>query len=264
MTWIVGTVPPFGYSILVSDIRVSWADGTERDCLQKIHKVGHDLLCGFAGSVRIGFGLLNALSIQLPRKQRRTPSVLVHDWIPSLARRVFRAAPESELKLGCQFIIAAAHPTENLGAAPWPRTYIWTFSYPDFSPQKCGPDAAVGIGSGSVVSAYAAALREARSNVSFLKLITHGEDAQVQYLARTMRESVLKNPKAGVSPFFQMGIVTRGRTLLGDYGHTRFERDGTTNRVRAPPTAQTYKAFQDFCRTERLNATCAVCSLHAQ
>src|ERR1019366_6594510 len=99
MTWIVGTVPPFGYSILVSDICVSWADGTERDCLQKIHKVGDDLLCGFAGSVRIGFGLLEALSIQLPPKQRRTPSVLVRDWIPSLARHVFRDSHESERKL---------------------------------------------------------------------------------------------------------------------------------------------------------------------
>src|SRR5437879_1000632 len=50
--------------------------------------------------------------------------------IPSLASRVFRAAPEPERKLGCQIIVAAVHPTENLGDAPWPRTYVWTFSYP--------------------------------------------------------------------------------------------------------------------------------------
>src|SRR6266567_2360656 len=115
MTWIVGTVPPFGYSILVSDIRVSWTDGIERHCLQKVHKVGEDFLCGFAGSVRIGFVLLDALATQLPRKQQRTPSVLAHDWIPSLARRIFCAAPDQERKLGCQLIAAAAHPTDNLG-----------------------------------------------------------------------------------------------------------------------------------------------------
>src|SRR2546425_5431979 len=178
MTWIVGTVPPFGYSILISDIRVSWPDGTERDCLQKIHKVGDDFLCGFAGSVRLGFVLLDALATQLPRRQPRTPSVLARDWISSLASRVFRAAPEPERKLGCQLIIAAVHPTENLGDAPWPRTYIWTFSHPGFAPQPCGPDAAVGIGNGSVVTAYTAALREARGNFFFLQLITHGEGAQ--------------------------------------------------------------------------------------
>src|SRR6266704_3650612 len=124
MTWIVGTVPPFGYSILVSDTCVSWSNGTEKACLQKIHKVGDDFLCGFAGSVKIGFVLLDALATQLPRKQVRTPTVLARDWIPSLASRVFRAAPEPERKLGCQIIVAAVHPTENLGDAPWPRTYV--------------------------------------------------------------------------------------------------------------------------------------------
>ena len=130
MTWIVGTVPPFGYSILVSDTCVSWSNGTEKACLQKIHKVGDDFLCGFAGSVKIGFVLLDALATQLPRKQVRTPTVLARDWIPSLASRVFRAAPEPERKLGCQITVAAVHPTENLGDAPWLRTYVWTFSYP--------------------------------------------------------------------------------------------------------------------------------------
>ncbi len=259
MTWIVGTVPPFGYSILVSDIRVSWTDGIERHCLQKVHKVGEDFLCGFAGSVRIGFVLLDALATQLPRKQQRTPSVLAHDWIPSLARRVFRAAPEQERKLGSQLIIAAAHPTDNLGDAPWPRTHVWTFSRPDFSRQQCAPDAAVGSGNGSILSAYTTALREARSNSFFLQLITHGESAQAQSLARSMHESVLKKPTAGVSPFFQIGIVTRGRALLGHHSYTRIEKDGTTKSVRVPPVAQTYKAFQDYCRTGNLNATCAVC-----
>jgi hypothetical protein len=259
MTWIVGTVPPFGYSILVSDIHVSWTDGTERDCLQKIHMVGDDLICGFAGSVRVGFVLLDALAKQLPRKQHRTPSVFTHDWIPSLASHVFRAAREPERKLGCQLIVAAVHPTENLGDAPWPRTYIWTFSHPDFAPQPCGPDAAVGIEIGSVVSAYTAALREARNNFFFLQLITHGEGAQAQSLARCMHESVLKKPTAGVSRFFQIGIVTRGRALLGHHSYTRIEQEGKTKSVRVPHVALTYKAFQDYCSTRNLNATCAVC-----
>src|SRR5436309_13264418 len=95
MTWIVGTVPPFGYSILVSDTCVSWSNGTEKACLQKIHKAVYDFLCGFAGSVKIGFVLLDALPTQLPRKQVRPPTVLARDWIPSLASRVFRSAPHA-------------------------------------------------------------------------------------------------------------------------------------------------------------------------
>lgn len=260
MTWIVGTVPPFGYSILVSDVRVSWGDGTERDCLQKIHKVGDDFLCGFAGSVKIGFALLNALAEQLPSKQHRPPPVLAHDWIPTLARRIFQAAPAEEKKLGCQLIIAAAHPTENLGDVPWSRTYVWTFSQRNhFEPEACGADDAVGIGSGSDVSTYTTALHDARRAPFFLQLIMHGEGAQAEYIANTMHQSALKNPKAGVSSFYQMGIVTRGQARLGDYGYTRLEADGTKREVRVPSVAQTYKTFQDFCRTEKLNATCAVC-----
>ena len=260
MTWIVGTVPPFGYSILISDIRVSWADGTELDCLQKIHKVGDDFLCGFAGSIKIGFDLLNALAAQLPSQQHRTPPVLAQDWIPSLARRVFQAAPAEEKKSGCQLIIAAAHPTENLGDVPWSRTYVWTFSQRNnFDPEACAAGDAVGIGNGSDVSAYVTALRDARRDIFFLKLITHGEFAQAGHLAKTMHESVLKNPKAGVSPFFQMGMVTRGQAQLGHYNYTRSEQDGTKKEVRVPPVAQTFKAFQDFCRTGKLNATCAIC-----
>lgn len=259
MTWIVGTVPPFGYSILISDICVSWSDGTEHACLQKIHKVGADFLCGFAGSVRIGFILLDALARQLPRKQHRTPSILAHDWIPSLARRVFRAAPEQEQKLGCQLIIAAVHPTENMGDVPWPRTYVWTFGYPEFIPADCRADDAVGIGNGSFVSVYTEAVREARRDSFFLKLIIHGEVAQGQYLAKTMHEAVQQTPQAGVSTHFQMGIVTRGRALLGNYDYTRFQQDGTTTQVHVPPVAQTYKAFQVFCKTAKISSTCAVC-----
>jgi len=99
MTWIIGTVPPFGYSILVSDIRVSWSNGTERDCLQKMHKIGDDYLCGFAGSVRVGFRLLDLLSYQLPSKQARGPKYIAQDWIPSLCRRVFVKTPEVDRTL---------------------------------------------------------------------------------------------------------------------------------------------------------------------
>ena len=259
MTWIVGTVPPFGYSILVSDIRVSWADGTERDCLQKIYKVGDDFLCGFAGSVKLGFILLDTLAAQLPRKQQQTPLFLAHNWIPSLSRRVFQSAPEPEKKLGCQLIVAAAHPTENLGDAPWPRTYVWTFAYPDFNPEQCGANEVVGIGNGSAVSTYATALREARDNFSFLKLITCGEGAQAEFLASTMFESVCKTATKGVSPFMQMGVLTRGKALLGNYNFTRFRADGSTTKIQVPLVANDYKTFLDFCQTGNFGSFSAVC-----
>lgn len=86
MTWIIGTRTLFGHSILVSDIRVTFSDGTERDCLRKMYLVGEDFLCGFAGSLRIGFVMMGALLDQLPDKRHLPLALLADDWIPSHQR----------------------------------------------------------------------------------------------------------------------------------------------------------------------------------
>ena len=60
MTWIVGRSIPFGYSVALSDIRVT-LDGREIDCLQKIYPVGPFIAMGFAGSVPIGFAMIDRM-----------------------------------------------------------------------------------------------------------------------------------------------------------------------------------------------------------
>ena len=54
MTWVVGMPTMFGYGIGISDVRITLADGSERDCLQKIYPVGRFLAMGLAGFVPIG------------------------------------------------------------------------------------------------------------------------------------------------------------------------------------------------------------------
>ena len=41
----------FGYGFGISDVRVTLADGSEVDCLQKIYPIGRHVAAGFAGSV---------------------------------------------------------------------------------------------------------------------------------------------------------------------------------------------------------------------
>jgi hypothetical protein len=65
MTWIVGAPVPFGYSIACADIRVTFSDGREQDCLQKIFQVGPVVCAAFAGSVLIGFKMLSRITIRL-------------------------------------------------------------------------------------------------------------------------------------------------------------------------------------------------------
>jgi hypothetical protein len=46
MTWIASTPTMFGYSFGISDVRVTLADGSEVDCLQKVYNVGRFLRHG--------------------------------------------------------------------------------------------------------------------------------------------------------------------------------------------------------------------------
>lgn len=259
MTWIVGTVPPFGYSILVSDIRVSWQSGVERDCLQKVYKIGDDYLCGFAGSVRIGFTLLNVLSYQIPDKQKRGPRYIAEDWIPSVCRKFFDRSFEVERRLGCQLMLAAAHPTENLGESPWPRTFVWKFSYPDFNPIATGSREVLGIGNGSAVPFYVSAMTETCASFDFLKMITGGETMQAQLLAGHMYDLVEKAGIPGVSPFMQSSLVTRGRALHGDYNFKRWHADGKVQDIRLPAVARSYEEFKAYAKRIGMAAPNAVC-----
>ena len=77
-----------GYGFGISDVRVTLDGGSEIDCLQKIHPVGRYVAAGFAGSVRIGFGMIEALSQRMCFKDERLscdPLSLAQEW-PGAAR----------------------------------------------------------------------------------------------------------------------------------------------------------------------------------
>ena len=66
MTWVVGRPVPFGYSVGLSDIRVTLLpDRTEWDCLQKVYAVAPNIAAAFAGSVEIGFAMIDRLKHHL-------------------------------------------------------------------------------------------------------------------------------------------------------------------------------------------------------
>lgn len=91
MTWIVGAPTIFGYGFGISDVRVTFGDGTERDCLQKVHQVGQFIAGGFAGSVRIGFAMLETLAALLhtDNKESAWDPKAVAEWWPQDARDIF-------------------------------------------------------------------------------------------------------------------------------------------------------------------------------
>jgi hypothetical protein len=68
MTWCIGWANLFGYSVGISDIRVTFSNHREFDCLQKIYYIGPTLAIAFAGSVDIGFSMVEQLTADLSPK----------------------------------------------------------------------------------------------------------------------------------------------------------------------------------------------------
>ncbi len=81
----------FGYGFRVSDVRVTLHDGSEVDCLQKIYPVARWAAAGFAGSVKIGFAMIDQLSRignAIEEQYAIVPGVLAQEW-RAYARKIF-------------------------------------------------------------------------------------------------------------------------------------------------------------------------------
>src|SRR3712207_479938 len=119
MTWVIGVSSVFGRGILLSDVRVSLGDGRRADLLKKVYPIAPCIAAGFAGSVRIGFELLDDLrrQLQLPPDlagHAWRPEAIANKW-PPFAAKMFARAPGSEQKLGCQILMIGVSPNEDLG-----------------------------------------------------------------------------------------------------------------------------------------------------
>lgn len=218
MTWIIGRGGPFGYAVALSDIRITLSDGTELDCLQKIYNVGPHLALGFAGSVSIGLEVIRQLSEVLPRSEEDLAWIPqdVAQQLPKGTRELFHSFPKEEQKLGLHLILLATHPSENDGAAPWAKCYVYRFFSPDFAPLPALPLEIVSIGSGSQVEPYVEALQELENSFEPFKLQQHNQYGAAIGLMSSITSALSRHPVDGISPFLQICIVSRGKILIGD------------------------------------------------
>jgi hypothetical protein len=254
VTWIIGRAGPFGYAVGLSDIRVTLRDGSERDCLQKIYNVGPHLVLGFAGSVAIGLEVINQLGAVLPPSN---PSLA---WIPQVVaenlprgtKELFRSFPEAERKLGLQLILLAAHPTENDGAAPWGRCYVYRFSSPNFEPKIAGPAQIVSIGSGSNVAAYASALGRLENDFELLKFQQYHRDGPAIVLMSSISAELRKLPIKGISPHLHICIVSRGEVRIGE---NNIQRDDAPEKsFMMPPVATNMEELRTILSTAKVSS----------
>lgn len=228
MTWVVGTAVPFGYGLGISDIRVTLADGSERDCLQKIYPVGQFIAGAFAGSVRIGFAMLHRLSQLLNHvdKYLAWDPKAVAEWWPSDAIEVFQRFPDSERDLQAQIMIIGAHPTENNGDAPWPKCYVFKFQSPSFEPVQASGTELIAIGCGAAVEPCRQAIEPLSSDPHAMFQIWQGEvnnpGGAATMLGFNLTTVLKRTQPRGISSHLHYCWVYRGRIVIKTNDHTTF------------------------------------------
>lgn len=266
MTWIIGGASLFGYGVAISDVEVRFASGETKPMVQKAYLVGNSLVGGFAGSVLIGFRLLEnlVLNLRLPKEQQEThawdPRVVAREWAP-IAKRIFESSPKTERDLGSQFLLVGVSPTENRGTPDFPVIYMVRFVYPEF---RAGfirkHQVFCSIGSGTSVRYYMQHLRPAFGIHSSLHRMESGvPGGWGQALAYSMSRLIAKRPTPGISRNLHVLGVGHQRRWIFTNDETIWHRDGREVKIQMPPVAQSYREFQAMASRAAVDATGALC-----
>jgi hypothetical protein len=262
MTWIVGAASTLGYAVGLSDVCVTFKSGTTRDCVQKLYPISRFFAVGFAGSVAIGFLMLDALDQWLgptPEGVAWIPDELAERF-PAVARHVFTKAPESERVLNSHLMLLAAHPTEDFGIPGYAKCSVHIFRSPDFIPTPSLPGKVVSIGSGSVVERYKDLLAGFSSNpLSLLRGEEMGHKRGSVALELAITNMVMKQPAHGVSAHLHVCTVRRGEIELRPNNYDTYPPSGEKIEFRMPPVAHSLRAFLDMTRANGWDAECATC-----
>jgi hypothetical protein len=172
MTWVIGASSLFDYGTMMSDVRVTFSDRSERDLVQKAYSVGPYILAGFAGSVRIGFQMIESLAKFLvvppktPQPGAWEPEWVAEHWKP-IAAHIFATADTREQAGHCQILlVGVSHKIDpevlaNPRAVKMPHACIVRFLSPAFDPVITNKRLSVDhIGSGGSVEHYTEMMRQ--------------------------------------------------------------------------------------------------------
>lgn len=252
MTWIIGGSTMFGYGVMISDICVSFGQGNSKDCLQKIYPVGNHILGGFAGSVELGFMMLQNLRdfLKLPEKEQEEcawyPDWVGENWAPE-AKRIFSRVPDNLKALGCQIIMVGTHPTEDIGIPGFAKTYVVILKSPDFNPHiESGGNKFLSIGSGAYIGEYVKELEEATSlygNNSLVQTEIHHPGGFGNTLKIALSSVLRDNPHIGISKHLHLAIINRGTYTLSTNDTTIHYTKEHVEEIKMPRVAKSYPEF---------------------
>lgn len=262
MTWVIGASSLFGDGVLLSDIQVSV--GNRRfDILQKAYPISKYIAGGFAGSVKIGFMLLQSLSdtLQMPSHSDRLawdPLKIAPYWSP-IAKNIFANESQEEKELGSQFLIVAAspYPIKDTGPQGWSsQVYLIKFSYPDFKPQIMLERVEFcSIGSGANIDKFKRAIQEKKDLGIFDPMLKAemNPGGWAKALAFSLFRLSDQYPQDGISKNFNIIIVKRGEIKQFHEDYTTYLQDGKIIENKIPKLATNYVELREMLDQHGVN-----------
>lgn len=248
-----------GYCYILSDVKVSWGNNVEIDCLQKFYPISKNIGAGFAGSVSLGFKMLDALGDYIrknPSERGIVPEYVANQW-GRIARRLYNEASPIEKRLGCHLIMLGISPKRQIeiGTSYFPRTHVLTFYAPYFRPQIISAYEFGSIGSGMVIKEYKELLDWFNNEINnILKFEEFGQFGMSTILNILVTDKLSQFPKFGISNHLQIFIGSSGgfTYLTND----RIAEDDSSI-LKMPELAKGYLEFKEFCKMQGFKASAA-------
>jgi hypothetical protein len=272
MTWVIGASSIFDYGAMMSDVRVTFRDGSERDLIQKAYPVGPYIVAGFAGSVTIGFQMLDSLTKFLivpadaPQPGAWEPEWVAEHWKP-IASEIFEAADALEQALHCQILLVGVsnkidpEVVVNPRAVQMPHACIVRFSSPDFDPLIKKKRLSVDhIGSGGHVEHYTMMMQHHfKFNSGSLRAEMGALGMWPKMLGSSIARLVRERPIDGISPHVHILVCRNGHIFTMTNDETRFPSGGGEPiEFKMPEVARSYQEFRLKCQTNAIAAEGAV------
>lgn len=165
MTWVVGIPGMMSGATMMADVRISRPDGSPITGfgVQKLHPICPMVMAGFAGSVTLGFRVIEALQAQVPERDDGIYSpASVTLCCRRIARRVWHSAPPEQRagSLALMLIGAGLRPRGFPPGFPIARTYGYVLRSPRFDLERMPLRRHGSIGSGSDVPRWIEMLDE--------------------------------------------------------------------------------------------------------
>jgi hypothetical protein len=248
MTWVVGAASMRGIAFLVADVRVVWGDGRSAEAIEKVHRVGNHVIAGFAGSVRLGFALIERLKVELGALDANEAwdlEMIGRTRLPRVLRNAYdRSNPSNvERKLGVQLLIGAVDGQLKAGlpeavAIAFAKSRMCKIQSPTFRVEWATPERGMTIGSGAI--AYASRIEGLLPQLPGMRSVTGEPQGLAVMLAMDMNQTIELEPNLRVSPYLHAAGAVWGASGVAPVPIG----SGNLPPPPFPRTAETYEEFR--------------------